>query len=67
MVHILCMKRSFEIGRLLRELRLMLGHFVGMGSRIVACEHGIVATLAFGFFLDGKKLRVWLAWFSLFC
>ena len=32
---------------------------VGMGS-MVAREHGVTATPTFGFFLDGKKVRVWL-------
>ena len=30
---------------------------VGMGS-MVAREHGVTATPTFGFFLDGKKVRV---------
>ena len=32
---------------------------VGMGS-MVAREYGVTATPMFGFFLDGKKVRVWL-------
>ena len=39
---------------------------VGMGS-MVARKQGVAATPTFGFFLDGKKVRVWLAWFSPFC
>ena len=38
---------------------------VGMGS-MVARGHGVAAALTFGFFIDGKKVRVWLAWFSPF-
>ena len=34
---------------------------------MVAREHGVAATPAFEFFLDGKKVRVWQAWSSTCC
>ncbi len=37
---------------------------VGMGS-MVAREYGVTATPTFGFFLDGKKVRVAFPFFSM--
>jgi hypothetical protein len=38
---------------------------VGMGS-MVAREYGVSATPTFGFFLDGKKVRVVRSWSGLY-
>ena len=39
---------------------------VGLGS-MVAREHRVAATPATEFFLDGKKVRVYVVWLSTFC